>query len=580
MAQGESVALTSPKAWRGRIDWSYTQSIADNCTYVTAVCYQWKTDGHNTGGNTAFSGQLQVGSHTAGISFMTARPGENEVASLYSVAISHNSDGTGQVYIGAYIDGPTDMSSLRNVRLEGGQTFTLPTIPRDVTLNSAPNFNDNQNPTITYTNQAGYGCKDLIGRIDIANVPNIDRNLGKTDTSYTFQLTQAELNSIYQKYPNSREVAVTFKIGFRFDYGSYKWTAPIEKTLTITPGSPAITYSALDTNPDSVDATGDSNVVIRGISNVAVSATFTPQKYATIASNFIRNGKQYIYETSGTFNGCEDGNFTFYAKDSRGFWDQKDLKKKLIDYVMLTCNLDSSADLIDETTATIHIKASGNYFKGSFGKKDNTLRVWYRYKKGEEPYCAWIEMTPTVGYDNTYSAAADLPSINYLDSYTVQVSAADLFHTDLRSAEKVVQAHPIFDWSKKDFVFRVPVHFEKGGTGLAADCIIAQGKTGLWSWRKWESGTAECWCQRSRTYDISYKTGALFTGKTYLGIEPYPFTFVEAPCCMCFSTSPGIFVIPYVEGNAEKCPGVDIASPTQGTKVANVCFYAIGRWKF
>ena len=585
MPQGTSVYLDSPKAWEGRIDWSYTQSIADNCSYVTAVCYEWKTDGSNTGGNTPFTGELQVGSHTAGISFMTARPGETEVASIYSAAIYHNSDGTGSVYIGAYIDGPTDMSSLKNIRLEGGQTFTLPTIPRDVTLDSAENFNDDQNPTITYTNQAGTGCKNLIGRIDIANVPNIDRNLGKTSNSYTFQLTQAELESIYKAYPNDKSISVDFVIGFRFDYGAYKWTDRISKTLTIVNANPVLSPTVYDTNQVSIDVTGDRNILIAGVSNAYCDSGAAAVKGASISSQSVTNGSKVLYSGSGTIEGVESGVFDFTAIDTRGNVGKKRVTMKVTDYIPLTCNIDSSAHLEGETTASISIKAYGNFFNGKLGSTQNSLRVWYRYKQGAGDFGGWIEMSPTVNtWQNTYEATATLPSIQYTEKYVVQVSAADAFHADLRSPEVVVQAVPIFDWSGKDFVFHVPVFFERGVDGAVKDFVVASGISGSWIYRKWNSGIAECWVNANISSSVTHAWGGIKSGDTsYIPPMEYPFNFVDPPIVTIGFDNQGAdywLATHHPGGTAKATPAYQaVRGNTISTLTLRLSLYAIGRWK-
>ena len=65
----------------------------------------------------------------------------------------------------------------------------LTDIPRNAVIVSAPNFNDEENPTITYNNPAGdivsslQACISLTGAA--ADIPY--RDISKTGTSYTFE---------------------------------------------------------------------------------------------------------------------------------------------------------------------------------------------------------------------------------------------------------------------------------------------------------------------------------------------------------------------------------------------------------
>ena len=46
---------------------------------------------------------------------------------------------------------------------------------------------------------------------------------------------------------------------------------------------------------------------------------------------------------------------------------------------------------------------------------------------------------------------------------------------------------------------------------ISADYITAQGTTGVWTWRKWSSGIAECWgVQSYDTIDVSSEWGSIY----------------------------------------------------------------------
>ena len=103
--------------------------------------------------------------------------------------IKHNADGSKS--FSASVKGAI-YAATQNV--SGSGSWTLPSIPRKATVTSAPNFNDEGNPTIKYSNKAGnsvtslQACISLTGsKADVAY-----RDISKTGTSYTFNLTDAE----------------------------------------------------------------------------------------------------------------------------------------------------------------------------------------------------------------------------------------------------------------------------------------------------------------------------------------------------------------------------------------------------
>lgn len=68
----------------------------------------------------------------------------------------------------------------------------------------------------------------------------------------------------------------------------------------------------------------------------------------------------------------------------------------------------------------------------------------------------------------------------------------------------------------------IGLSFGLNNFGLA-DYIIEQGTKGMWTYRKWNSGIAECWGTYSGT--ISPYASNMFLIPT----QEYPFTFIEAP---------------------------------------------------
>ena len=92
------------------------------------------------------------------------------------------------------------------------------------------------------------------------------------------------------------------------------------------------------------------------------------------------------------------------------------------------------------------------------------------------------------------------------------------------------------------------------------DYVIEEGTSGIWRYRKWESGLAECWGNSSQTIDINNMWDA--AGNLVYGTgEPvlYPFTFTEVPSCMITQqTYDGLVIL------AIRASGTTTQTPTPG----------------
>ena len=347
------------------------------------------------------------------------------------------------------------------VNLTKSATAELDQIPRQATLVSAPNFTDEGNPVITYSNPAGTAVDSLMVCIsfDGTNDDIAYRDVSKTETSYTFNLTDAERNVLRNGTTTSNTRTVKFYL--RTVIGSTTYSSTLSKTLTIVNCDPTLSPTVVDNNSATIALTGDSSKIVRYFSNIAYTVNATALKGASIKKYSIVAGSKTGTAASGTLSAVDTGTFVFSVTDSRGNTTSKTVSKTLVEYVKLTCAL-SVSNPTGEGNAVVTI--AGNYFNGSFGKSSNALTVQYRQKTGSGDYGDWIAVTPTIT-GTTYKASIPLTGLDYMTSYSFQAKANDVLMS-LSAPEKTVRSTPVFDWGANDFKFNVPMN-DKFGTVMS-----------------------------------------------------------------------------------------------------------------
>ena len=194
------------------VDYSISQDIATNKSTLSCGMYITIKSGWNIGPWSDVAGSY-VG--TTSLTFNGAIPnceGTKRLTSGKTFDVSHNADGTGSTKI--YWKWGVNSSWGKTQKPSGSFDVSLPTIPRQANLTSAPNFNDTDNPTINYNNSAGNSVTSLQACISLnGSTDNIAyRDIPKTGTSYTFNLTENERNVLRSACPNSNTLSVIFYV--------------------------------------------------------------------------------------------------------------------------------------------------------------------------------------------------------------------------------------------------------------------------------------------------------------------------------------------------------------------------------
>ena len=595
MASGTIYYNTTDSSYEMRLTWS---STTNSSTFKSAVTYQLQTRQLvNSYRLSTYKGSVLFYNAEDGADLLTKtvnasiNVAQNSWVTVVSgsFTISHN-ETTGvapAIGVGGVIE---DTGSISYVAPSRDNEIQVDAIASAATITSAPNFTDEDNPTIKYSNPSGNAVTALEACIADSTGVTIYvpyRSISKTGSSYTFSLTSTERAALIAAAGTKTSLSVRFYV--RTTIGTSKYLSSLGRTMTVDTGGPVISNVTItDTNATTKALTGGGTKFISGHNTMSFSFEATGQKGANVTSYAVMCGSQTIKSRVGTLTNIENETVIFSATDSRGLTSTKTVQLSAVDYIKLTCNQEVRMVLEDESSAQINVTITGNLFSGSFGAQSNSLKLYVRHARNDESMSDWVDLSP-LGYipnGNTYTLSTDLSGFDPSGTYTFQCMAVDAL-TTVTTEEYAVQFTPIFDWSKDDFNFNVPVAIQ-GDT--IDDFVIdtgteAMGTNGTWYWRKWKSGRAECYGRRNYgTMAVTTAWGGLFRSEAFTQSLPSGL-FTAAPEAIDISLSSADFggwICKHETNNptASSSGGFIVVRPASATlSYAYIGFNVIGRWK-
>lgn len=558
------------------ISWSFTLF-----PYNTEV-WNWASWGSNVNYSVSINGSVVATGNIPnydGKSVVT-------IASGNGLVIEHNTNGSKNIAISFNVNSPSYPNYLSGAA-KGSDTFTLTNIPRYAEILTAPNFNDEENPIITYSNPLGNSIDVLeacIANETGGKVYIQYKALNKTGSSFTFELTEEE-RVVLRKAAITEKIMVRFFIRCSYNGGEYQYSN-LPRELTIINAKPILLPTAKDIHIPTLQLTGNENTVIKGASIIEYAFNATAQKEATIVKYSVECGNKKGDKATGELSYVESNIVNFTIEDSRGNVLSKKVTLGLVDYVKLTCNQTANIELVGETGAKINLSVKGNYFNKSFGASNNQLWVKYRIKADNGSFGDWVSFNTTPTFSgNSYTWNYIITGLNYDTTYTIQSRSSDMIGI-IESSEYTINVAPIFDWSKNDFNFNVPVSIQGN---IINDFVIetgtaSMGSNGTWYWRKWKSGRAECYGKRNYgNMGISTAWGSWFESATFSQTLPSGL-FIAAPEVVeanIVSAGGAGFITFFNAGlSATNTGSFTVCRPTSMTlSQVYIGFNVIGRWK-
>lgn len=388
-----------------------------------------------------------------------------EVASG-TATIAHNSDGT-KTFSASAEAGIYYVA----VNCKGSGSWSLPAIASTPTITNAPNLTNLMSSfKVSFSNPSKSALTVKVG-LDKGSYVSVLASGTSSSTSYTFTMTPAMKSSLTSAAGNYIGGSTPIIFSVEDAKGN---EATVNRTFTILDdgtggggggGGGGVTYdvsfnpTVIDNNSTTTALTGNSNILVKYHSNArfTVGASTTSGVVIEESWQSCSNSGQTAIGSTGTITGVWSNEFTFSVISSFIGSHSTTLTKTMIEYVKPTCSVYPGNP---DTNGNVIINISGDYFNGSFGAKNNTLTLKYRYKSStSSSYSSWITITPTIT-GNRYSASATITGLNYQSTYTIEAQATDLLETATGSSLDV-KAKPVFSWSGDDFEFDVPVYADK-----------------------------------------------------------------------------------------------------------------------
>lgn len=406
-----------------------SQSIENNSSSIYIDHYIYYKNKSGTAGSSSFTSKYRANNGSYGGTYKSVSKSltmsYTDETSVYIGrtwhTVNHNSDGKASLYVNGSISCTFDNGTSGSTT----SAFTkvaLPTIPRTSKI-TCPSFNIGDSTVInierysdSFTDTLTWEFGELSGTI-------VEK------TSLTSIGFTPEAADFFQQIPN--ETSKTGKITCNTYNGeTLIGTSTCEFTAYVVEEKPDISATVVDTNDTTIALTGDSNKIIKYMSEPKVTINATAKNYAEIAS-YKLNADGVVYDTQETtLDFLVSKALILSATDTRGYSNNVDFSvPNFIDYIKPSF----TKKVIErpETTSTvISVDLAGTYYNDSFGDVNNTISLKYRTRIKDGTWSDYTTVSPTVS-GNTFTYTANIEGEFSIDSeYEVEFIVADKLSSD------------------------------------------------------------------------------------------------------------------------------------------------------
>lgn len=540
-----------------------------------------------------------------------------------TITVTHKTDGTGTVSVRTWMD-----TSISAGVVQKTKSLTLTTIPRASTITSVSDRTLGEACSVAWTPLSAayrYKLKFSIGDWEYTT-PAIHPNTTSlfTYTGYNLSLDAAN------KIPKTTGTMTASLFTYSDSNASVQVGASSPKTFTVTVPNNEATKPAVSMQLTPVVSLGGpfSSLYIQGKSRVEAALSGEGKYGATVTSvEFYVDGKSNGALVSDYLSKSGKAIVLGRVYDSRGYYNEATEEINVIPYEkpqikpvsgeseVIAARCDASGNIIDSGTY-LKIKAKRQY---RTVESHNHCQIRYRYKVEGGEYHDWVTiLASSATNDEVVTGALLSGALSPQKTYYVQVQAIDdlgeyslttiSIPTDEAYLHKAasINALGIGKYAEEENTIDVAEHITtklrgnasflgevafEGGANIQgkaiADFIEAVGTDGIWTYRKWHSGIAECWGLYNIdnvSIDSAWGSALLETSTGYQANFPTGL-FVSAPVLSLTAQSSwpnGVLCLETMETttNEKTCLFYPIR-PGATVVVTNlvIALRATGRWK-
>ena len=425
-----------------------------------------------------------------------------------------------------------EWSSTREFSFDISEYLIIEDIPVKATLTRVDNFNDEEDFTIYYNNPS----RNIITvSLYTASGSRITSSIKVPTTGGMATISISDADRIKIRQLMTRDTSMKVKVNLEsrifnpVTSTTQFYFSSLNTTISLINYEPILNPTVKDTNNVTIALTGSNSKFIKYFSNLYFDTGAVAKKEATIDNQYIVCGsqsKEGYTSLTGTFENIDSNTIYFNVTDSRGMIAKDSVVLDLVPYFKPTISLSVLPfTLAGDLTFTL----KGKYFNGSFGAKDNSFSVSYAIvESGQSLSTATYQDVPRsastiVGDD--YSTNYTISGLDPNKSYQLRVRIQDSLDVSYVSRQSIA-ASPLFDWSRIDFNFNVPVYLKDTTIPLEGlnDYVTRQGTSGDWFYRLWYSGKVELFGTKDISYEVCDTTFGGWYRTAVQSSPTYPFT--------------------------------------------------------
>lgn len=580
-----------------KVVYSYTQNQASNTSTITMTLYvhrdsygpSWdqeceayiKLDGTKV---MTYGGAFEIGSSWV------------KIGTTVSKTVTHSSTGEKTVSIEGFFDGYGVSVKVQDLKCSG--SVKLKTIPRGSSISSITGSTIGEPVTVKISREVSSFTHKVY--YTLGNVKN--RLLGSdVGTSLTFTPPMSDCEQITGSAKGTATIRVdTYNGSTKIGSSSKNFTLNVP--ASVVPSFTDISFTRIDG-----DVPESWGVYVQGKSKVTAAITGAAGAYGSTIKSYSISGGGYSGTESSLTTGVlkEAGEITFTAKitDSRGRTATKTASITVVAYAAPTLSsivgfrCDAGGTEQDDGE---YISLTAN-FLGASVNGYNTITGRYR---------TMPEGGSWSGYSNLVSGKSAVFAASGDFTFTVQVEVSDAFTSftreiivnsirfimDFKAGGNGIafgKAAEYDDQMDVNWDIRARKNLQVDGEILKSDgqaipVIVESGTDGIWTYRKWSDGNAECW----GNYEYKFGINEPHTkwGSNYYITEPtpeitYPFTFIDTPvvqAAMFTSSGYGTYwLVPRYKSTLTKTPTYFATRSTENAQSGDfIISYAVyGKWK-